>query len=124
MGQQERLARMVVLRRERRSEGQVYTDYYVAREEVADPEAALRSAVDEFLFTDEGREMILYTSEDYNWGDASMSLTDDVLSKHGMERLREDHAYTLNGEVVEVVVNQDEVLVEWKHLDEMEEDDE
>lgn len=117
--------RLMILTRERQGKRtELYLDKFFVQDGVENPEQALRAAIDEFLFTDDGQKMITYSGEDFNWGDAVNSTIEPFILKHGIERWDETDSYLVTGEVIHLTVNQDEILVEDKHLDEMGWDDE
>lgn len=113
------MAKLVALTRERRSKRWSQTDYFIVQENVENVEKAMREAVKDYLKTESGKKMIEYSCGDYNWGDAVMSVDEESWNKHGIE-LKYDHKeYSIIGETIEIIVNQDEVLCD--EIDEEEE---
>lgn len=115
------MPKLVALTRERRSENWSQTDYFIAQDNVNNPEEAMRKAIYDFLFTPEGKKMIVYSSGDYNWGDAVMSVTDEFWNKHGIQMKYDNQEYSVSGNTVEITVNQDEVLISDEHQEDEEE---
>lgn len=95
-----------------RGGGEVYVDVFAAAGCVADPERALRSAVEEYLRSPEGRQAAEETGWEFNWGDALMYVPVEVFLRHGILPL----------DVAEVEVHQDEILFSWGYEDENFED--
>jgi hypothetical protein len=93
---------IVNLIRERSCENEQWVDTFEVEDRVTDPEMALRIAVECFLATLEGKKMIEYTGNDFNWGDAIMSVPEKVWNHFGL-RLKMVKS-------VDIKVNQDEVL--------------
>lgn len=104
------MAYLVAFRRERRSEQEVWTNYFIVEESVVEEneetmyaiEKAFRLAVEESLWI----EMRTY----YNWGDAMDSVPDEVFKKHGVLVRDARKTYSISGEIFEITVDQDEVL--------------
>lgn len=111
--------KLVALKRERRSDNWRQEDYFIAAETVGQPEVALRETVREYLHTPGGQECIADT-DDFNWGDAIMSVPDDMWEKHGMRMVKGNRVYSVTGEAIEVLVSQDEDLIEDEHYKEEE----
>lgn len=109
--------KLVVLKRERRSDYWQQEDFFVANETVEQPEMALRETVREFLHTPDGQDFIDET-DDFNWGDAIAHVPPDMWEKHGMTLKLYDQVYSVTGETIEVAVNQDEDLIEDEHYEE------
>lgn len=91
----------VVFIRERRSEGQFFTDYFLVEDHITDPESAIRAAVETYLKTPEGKEAVIEACRDYNWGDVFNTVPEQILNQHGIHFTEE--GYT-------ICVDQDEVL--------------
>lgn len=83
---------------------EMYVDTFEVEDGVKDPEQALRDAVKQFLKTEEGKKMIEYSAGDFNWGDAVMSVPNEVWKAHGLTMVETG--------IQDIVVNQDEVLCE------------
>lgn len=104
------MAYLVVFRRERRSEQEVWKDYFIVDSSVVKKnqkpqvaiEAAFRLAVEEDLWTQKRTY--------YNWGDAMEEVPDEVFEKHGISLREADKTYSISGEIFEITVDQDEVL--------------
>lgn len=109
------MPKLIALTRERRSERWRQIDYFIAQDHVDNPEEAMRKAIYDFLFTVEGKQMLVYSCGDYNWGDAIMSVTDEFWNKYGIQMKYDNQEYSISGAIVEITVNQDEVLVNDKH---------
>jgi hypothetical protein len=110
------MSKLAVLIRERRSENWRRTDYFIIQDVVVNPEEAMRNAINEFLFTDEGKKEITNSFGDFNWGDAISSVTEKDWDKFGIQMKYDNQKYTISGETIEIIVNQDEVLISRKHL--------
>lgn len=87
--------------RERKSENQIWANNFIVEDEVKNPEEALRNAVKDYLATEEGKEAIKETCEDFNWGDVFTYIPEEFLEKYGIH-------YSWASETS--IVNQDEVL--------------
>lgn len=101
---------LVRLTRNRWSEHQSWTDDFIADETVTNPEEALRNAVADFVKTDEGRESVIASSFDFNWGDAIQDMPDEYWTRRGMHYLYDSMTYTVTGSPVDIAVSQDELL--------------
>ena len=62
----------------------------------------LRAAVAEYLATPNGKQAIIDTNYDFNWGDAISSVPDEIWNKYGLS-LVEDDRETID-------LDQDEIL--------------
>ena len=91
----------VVLIREVRSENKRYEDTFTVPYCTVDVEELFRSVVEEYLKTPEGKQSIIDSCGDFNWGDAINELPEELLESHEIR-------YDGTSEVI--VVNQDEVL--------------
>lgn len=116
------MPKLITLTRERQSERWRATDHFIAQDHVDNPEKALRKAIDDYLFTPDGKDMINYSCGDFNWGDAVMSVSEECLNKHGIELKYDDKTYTISGDTIEITVNQDEVLIRTEHEDALDTD--
>lgn len=88
--------------RERSFEGKVWVDTFEVDDSVTDVEQAMRNAVKEFLETDEGKKAIVFTSQNFNWGDAVTHVPEELWVKHGLKFQQVKS--------VDIFVNQDEIL--------------
>lgn len=102
--------RLIAFERERTSENWRTTDYFLTDNSVEHPEQAMRTAVAEFLASEDGEEAEEETSGDFNWGDAIEYVPDDIWSKHGIHMKYAHQPYLVAGSVVEITVDQDERL--------------
>ena len=111
---------LVRLTRERRSESRSWTDEFLADASVKNPEDALRQAVADYLKTVEGREAVVESCEDFNWGDAIQEVPDAFWNRHGLHFLYNDKQQQrlITGETIEIIVNQDELLFDDDLFDE------
>ena len=103
------MTQLVVLRRHRDWENTTWTDYCTVPQGI-DAEMALRAAIADFLLTDDGKQAIRDTMEDFNWGDAVMILPNETWEKHGVRFISPHEPVTIMGRS-EVDVRQDEVLI-------------
>lgn len=92
------------------------TDYFLIDNQVSNTEQAFRNAVDEFLMTEDGKEMIEVTDGDFNWGDAIVSVPANILEHHGIQEMKDAYCYENYGAMNVISVSQDERLVTDKHL--------
>lgn len=88
--------------RERNSEGWSTIDSFLVEDYVVNSEEALRNAVKDYIQSEEGKQDVIDTNGDFNWGDAMMGITDDFLAPYGLR--------ICCNEVETIFVNQDEVL--------------
>lgn len=89
--------------RQRLHENKTWVDSFKYDDKITDPETALRSAVADFLTTDDGEKATKDTCNDFNWGDVLSYVPESFLNKHGI--------YTVYGSnIIDIVVDQDEVL--------------
>jgi len=96
--------RTVVLIRERVAEGEIYVDLYeYDTQHGKRPELALRAAAADFLATPEGKESIVFSRNDWNWGDLTSYLPPKILKRYGLKKI--DQKPML------VEVDEDEVLI-------------
>ena len=74
------------------------------RDDIQQPEQALRDAVQEFINsgTDEAKQAISNTNGLFNWGDAMTAVPDSLFIKHGLTKI--------NAESISVFVNLNELL--------------
>ena len=81
-----------------------WVESFEIREDVQDPKAALYNAVKEFVNsgTEEAKKALDYACGGYNWGDASISVPEELYVKHGLTRIDRD---TIN-----IFVDHDEIL--------------
>lgn len=110
------MKQLVVLIRKREWENAVWADYFRA-EPSENPEETFRQAVQEYLMTEDGKEAIKATSEDFNWGDAVMDVPKEQWMKHGLEPLQSGDSVVIH-HTIEVIVDQDEVLIPQSYYDE------
>ena len=78
---------------------------FIINEDVASPEAALRSAVQDFINskTEQSEQALSYACGDFNWGDVFTSIPNEYFNKHGLTPLTDSEIFT-------VAVNHDEIL--------------
>lgn len=108
--QETQVEKLVVLIRERGWEETRWSDYFAVTAE--DPEQSFRTAIKEFLETEEGRAAIENSCDDFNWGDAMMVVPDEFWEKHGIRELSRGDIVTVQiTEHMEIYVRQDEILV-------------
>ena len=95
-----------------RDESEPYdsTEFIVSfeiREDIQQPEQALRNAVQEFINsgTDEAKQALSNARGLFNWGDAMTAVPDNLFIKHGLTKL--------NTENVDVFVNLNEILSDY-----------
>ena len=81
-----------------------WVESFEIREDVQNPETALRNAVKEFVNsgTEESEKALDYACGGYNWGDVCISVPDEIFVKHGLTRICKD--------TVNVFVDHDEIL--------------
>lgn len=96
--------KVINLIRERQIENEFWVDSFEITGNDVNPEQALRNAVAEFLSTDAGKREVEQTCYDFNWGDAIMTVPDEIWRKHGLSLFK--------GSVItrDIHVDQDEVL--------------
>jgi len=112
------MMQLVILMRERAWENQKWTDLFrVANSE--NPEETMRTAIKEYLLTDEGKEDIKQSSEEFNWGDAVMYVPESVWNKHGIISVSEGEQVKVTNTTV-IEVDQDEVLIPKEYYQEEE----
>jgi len=77
------------------------------REDIHQPEKALRDAVQEFVNsdTDETKQAISNAQGLFNWGDAMTAVPDNLFIKHGLTKL--------NTAAIDVFVNLNEILCDY-----------
>lgn len=100
---------IVALVRERSSENEKWTDYFLV-ENAENPEENFRAAIREYLLTDVGTESIKATSEDFNWGDSVLYVPDHIWNKHGIREIEDGEKIVFSHPFV-IEVNQDEILI-------------
>ena len=71
--------------------------------EVADPEKAVRAAVNDFLNSDESKAAREYAAGAFNWGDAMSSIPDKYFKVRGLT--------PISTKTVDVEVEHDEILI-------------
>ncbi len=83
---------------------EVFVESFDVRSDVADPEKALRDAVNEFVQSGSAAstQALAFANGYYNWGDAMSSIPVSLFSKHGLTRLYR--------ETVDVHVDHNELL--------------
>ena len=88
---------------------------YAIRDDVEDPEAALRAAVQDFLAsgTEDAKHAIDYSCGYFNWGDVLSFVPNSYFVNRGLT--------PIEGDFIDVTVNHDEVLE--KSSDKDEDDD-
>ena len=81
-----------------------WVESFKIREDIQQPETALRNAIKEFVNsgTEESKKALEYACGCFNWGDAISSVPDDLYIKHGLTKL--------NQESIDVYVDHDEIL--------------
>ncbi|MBQ8997077.1 MAG: hypothetical protein IJ086_07420 [Clostridium sp.] len=94
--------KLLNLVRERISEDWRETDIFLVEDSVVNPEEALRNAVRDYMQTEEGKQSILNSCKDFNWGDAMMDVPNEYLNLYGIYKMVDD--------VETIIVNQDEIL--------------
>ena len=87
--------------RERKSENQIWVNSFIVENEVKNPEETLRQIVKDYLATEDGKEAIKETCNDFNWGDVFTYIPDEFFEKYGMNRSWASDS---------MIVDQDEVL--------------
>jgi hypothetical protein len=105
------MLKLVALTRQRNNGSWKQTDYFIVEDFVVEPEKAMRDAIKEYLLTDSGKKMIRYSCDDYNWGDAVNSVDNEIWEKHGIKIKYDNQEYTISGEIIDITVNQDEILI-------------
>lgn len=95
--------RQLHLTRNRAWTQQKYTDTFLIEDHIEDPEKALRAAVKNYLNTKDGKDAVIHSIGDFNWGNVITSIDDASLNKQGIYR-------TTNTDAIFIEVNQDEVL--------------
>jgi hypothetical protein len=93
---------IAALVRHRDWEDATWVDLFDVRNDVQDPERALRSAIAEYLATTDGKLSIEHSCDDFNWGDAVLDVTPEIWHKHGLKPRYNDCV---------IRVDQDEVLI-------------
>lgn len=100
---------LVVVVRKRFWEDKQWMDYFLYNGN-GNPEEEFRSAITEYLLTEDGERAINHTSNDFNWGDAMQEVPRSLYEQRGLYAVSSQENITLN-DVIEVVVDQDEVLI-------------
>jgi hypothetical protein len=79
---------------------------FMLRDDVSHPETTLRDAVAEFISsgTEESRQALENANGSYNWGDALITVPDEIFKKHGLTRIYQDS--------VDIYVEHDEILTD------------
>ena len=77
---------------------------YEVADHVKDPVANLRSAIQEYGRTEQGKRDTAYACGYYNWGDAACAAMDEILAKYGLT--------SLDKGTVDIFVNHDEILID------------
>ena len=105
--------KMLVLRRERISENQIWMDEFLIlyHLNVQELECHLRKSVQTFLCTKEGNEMAEWTNWCFNWGDAIQHTPDSFFKLNGLKLIDiGDNILVSPTNIIEISVEQDEVL--------------
>jgi hypothetical protein len=103
---------MVILTRTRDwpDEHETWSDPFMFFGE-GEPEDAFRAAVEDYLETDDGKAVLDYNNNDFNWGDMMMHVPAEIFKIYG---LKSADTITLEGKtevsVTTVSVDQDEDL--------------
>jgi len=82
-----------------------FVESFEIREDVQNPEKALREAIQEFVNsgTDQSRAALSYACGCFNWGDVFSNVPDELFIKHGLTPLKQN--------AVDVFVDHNEILV-------------
>lgn len=102
------MSKVVTLVRVREWEQDQWSDNFLYEKEGVFEED-FRNATSEYLLTDGGKQELSHNSGCFNWGDAVMSVPDEILSKYGIKPLLTEKVSLSEHEVV--TVDQDESLV-------------
>lgn len=109
------MEQFVALIRERHWENAKWTDYFVV-ENSENPEQNFRDAVKEYLLSEDGKEAIEATSEDFNWGDSVTHVPDEIWNKHKIRPVYSGDKVVI-GNQIEIIVDQDEVLIPQEYFE-------
>ena len=83
-----------------------FVESYAVREDVQNPEQALRNAIKEFVCsgTEEAKTALSYACGCFNWGDALCNVPESIFIKHGLTPMKQN--------AVDVFVDHDEILAD------------
>ena len=82
----------------------IIVESFAIRDDVTDPEWALRKSVRDFVYSgaENAKQALDYANGSYNWGDVITTVPDEVFAKNGLTRLKQN--------AVDVHVDHDEIL--------------
>ena len=117
----------VTIIRERWSEHESWSDdFWVDTNQVPSKEL-FQKAIEDFLFTKDGKDAIEDTCNDFNWGDCVLYVPDEIWNKYGIYPLDVSRSPqsmglepTSSDHLVTITVNQDEVLIPEDYLERLE----